>query len=276
MRTQRAEGLLGDLAGLPVAARRRQRRGETAEHPRPLDRRRLSRDQGDGRPIFVDGHLGLARGPEEERELRSHHPCSSRLGLFVHGGEHFSGQLDREAALTVAIGGLRGAVEEGRAVHSRECLRLGDAIPEVDGAPEVAQRVGVGVDGRRRVGGLDGRPERLGEVVGREPVVGELGGRSPALSCAGSVPCGGFGEPVGDGVVQASPLAGQQVGVDDLREQRMAETVGPGPVVHLEHVAGDRLADRLDQLAFRQSPVTVVRSSSSAREPATATAPRMR
>ena len=84
-----------------------------------------------------------------------------------------------------------------------------------------------------------------------------------------------LGQPRGNGAVEASPLARQQVRVDDLGEEGVAKPVGPGLLVDLEHVAGDGLADRLDELVVWQ-PVTVARSASSAREPATATAPRTR
>ena len=110
----------------------------------------------------------------------------------------------------------------------------------------------MGVDGCRRFGRVDGGPQRLGEVVGCEPVVGELRRGASTFSCAGSVTCGGLGEPVGDGVVKPAPLAGQQVGVDDLAEQGVAEAIGAGRLVDLEDVAGDGLADRLDELAFGQ------------------------
>ena len=82
-------------------------------------------------------------------------------------------------------------------------------------------------------------------------MVGELRGGAATVS-PGRVPSGRLGQPVSNGVVKASPLAGQQVGVDDLRQQRVAEAIGAGVVVDLEDVAGDRLANRLDQLALRQ------------------------
>ena len=52
--------------------------------------------------------------------------------------------------------------------------------------------------------------------------------------------------------MKAPALDRQQVGVDDFAEQRMAEPVGAGRLVDLEDVAGDRLANRFDQLAVRQ------------------------
>jgi hypothetical protein len=100
--------------------------------------------------------------------------------------------------------------------------------------------------GRGTVLGLPRRPHRSGQrerqVVRGHRVVGELGRRAllPVL-----------GEVLGVAGVQPAALAGQQLGVDRLAQQRVPEDVGIARVGH-QHVVGDGIAQGLVELVVGQ------------------------
>nr|BFE86964.1 hypothetical protein GCM10020093_095650 [Planobispora longispora] len=118
--------------------------------------------------------------------------------------------------MVVAAVGRRGGAAHGEAqvVGPGEAFGVLDPVPETEGLLEVA----VGLRGRAEplgpAPGLDRGGQRPGEVVAGQVVVGEL--RRGALA---------GGQQPGELGVQAGPLAGQQVGVDGLLEQRVPEGV---------------------------------------------------
>ncbi len=73
----------------------------------------------------------------------------------------------------------------------------------------------------------DRRGERAGDVVAGEAVLGELGGGSGHL---GKPPL--VAEQGGEAGMQPGPLAGQQVGIDGLAEQRVPERVSAAAIGH--------------------------------------------
>ncbi len=117
----------------------------------------------------------------------------------------------------------------------------GQPFGVVDPLPQ-AQRpvvVAVGLGGRSDPLGhpprLYGGPQRPGEVVAGEIVVGQLGRR---------------GEQAGERGMEPGALARQQVGVDGLLQQRVAE--GVAVALDPEQAARDDLAHRLLELGQRQ------------------------
>ena len=101
------------------------------------------------------------------------------------------------------------------------------------------------MDGHRRLGGAHGRGERGGLVAGGDVVVGD---RGRAVRAAAAVAPRSLLERERDRAVQLGVLAGQQVVVDDLAQQRVAEGV-EALLVGDDDVAGDRLAQRVAHLA---------------------------
>ncbi len=101
----------------------------------------------------------------------------------------------------------------------------------------------MGVHALGRVGGADGGDERLALGAGGQVVVGDAGGDQRVL--AGLL--GLVLERAGEREVQLGVLAGQQVVVDDLAQQRVAELVAPA-LVGDDHVRLGRLAHDRAQL----------------------------
>ena len=185
--------------------------------------------------------------------MRSHHACPYGLGVLVDSRRP---SPERESTarlpLAVPICRLARAVEQG----SPDPLRRAPPARRRD--PRDRSRAGGG--GARRRG--RGRPSPL-RPHRRRPagtqrgcLLRTSGGRVPP-------PCRGVlvrrfrrvppaRRASGRRRRGAAPLARQQVGVDDLGEQGVAEAIGAGRVVDLQHVAGDGLADRFDEIAFRQ------------------------
>jgi hypothetical protein len=141
----------------------------------------------------------------------------------------------------VRVGGLG---QQRGVVDARQRLGLGHARPQLQGALVQSGRLAVGVD----LVGLVGRPHGGGEgrrlVTGRQVVMGDAG-RQPR---AATLRLHAVLERPGQREVQLGVLAGQQVVVDDLAQQRVAEGV-VALVVGGDHVAGGRLAQGLAQCA---------------------------
>jgi hypothetical protein len=118
--------------------------------------------------------------------------------------------------------------------------RLGHPLPQRQCPLQVAEGLGRGQD---RLG-LGGRPHRRGQradqVMTGQTVVGQLGRGAAGLG----------GQQAGVGGVQPHPLAREQVAVDRLLEQRMAERVAPGGGVAGQHPGADRLVQALLQVGL--------------------------
>ena len=143
--------------------------------------------------------------------------------------------------VVVRVGGLG---EQRRVVDARQRLGVGHARPQLQGALVQGRRLAVGMD----LIGLVGRPHGGGEgrrlVAGREVVVGDAR-RQPR---AAPLRLHAVLERPGQREVQFGVLAGQQVVVDDLAQERVAEGV-VALVVGRDDVAGRRLAQGLAQRA---------------------------
>jgi hypothetical protein len=121
---------------------------------------------------------------------------------------------------------------------------LGDLVPQLKGVFEVALRLGErkGLLGRCRC--CDRRRQRLGELVAFVPVHRHLGGGLGGRA-AGQLRVGG--KSTGQGGVELTALAGQQVTQDDLLDQRVAKPVVVAIRVGDEQVVLRRFADSVEQ-----------------------------
>ena len=152
--------------------------------------------------------------------------ATPRLALLVDLAERLPQQR---------LGAAVGAVVDqrpARAPHQLDAVaadlrhRVGHARPQVERALEQRAGLAVGVDALRGVGGAHGRHERLALAAGREVVVGDAGRDERVLAGLR-----GLGlERARQRQVQLRVLARQQVVVDDLAQQRVAELVAPARV----------------------------------------------
>ena len=122
--------------------------------------------------------------------------------------------------------------------HPRALGRVGHAVPQRQRVLELPQRLAGRVDALRLHARRHRRRERPRQVVRAVPVAGELGLRRRGV---------GLHRPR-QRRVQRGPLAGQQVLVDRLADERVAERVRPVGVGD-EQLVRDRLARAVDHVA---------------------------
>ena len=145
----------------------------------------------------------------------------------------------------MVVRGRRGVPQQVGAVAARALLRVGHAVPQLERALEVALGLAEREDALGAEPGRDRRAERARDVVGGVPVACELrrhrGRRNVAEQRGVAL------ERVGQPGVQVAALARQQVAVDRLADQRVAERVGVARGGH-QHLVRDRLAQALPQV----------------------------
>jgi hypothetical protein len=111
---------------------------------------------------------------------------------------------------------------------------VGHPGPQLEGLGQVPE----GLAGGEHRGRVAGRPDQRGqparEVVAGQAVPGQLGRQGVAVAVGG-----GLGEQAGVGGVEPGPLAREQVAVDGLLEQGVAEPVALGGRAGHQHLAGD-------------------------------------
>ena len=215
------------------------RRGSTP----PDDRRTAgSRPCGRGceRSAAVGGRVGMsrsasasataaaARSPASQRYQRWRSwRAAARAGWAagstpVDGG---SSELDRQPVLPDQDGCLGGANVELGSIDRRGLRRIADALPQLDRPQVMAMGVQPGIDQLGGTTGLDRGGQRAPVVAGGIPVIRQLLGRRsrpaarPAQCAIGGSRLEGQREPS----MAAGPLAREQVAVDDLLEQGVAE-----------------------------------------------------
>ncbi len=168
---------------------------------------------------------------------------AARIGLGVHQLERApqQGLLARRVAGLVR--GQGGVSQELELVDPGKLLRLGNPLPERERTLE--QRLGFG-EGVHALGG-EPRPRRGRErarlIAGRGPVVRHLGGDV----CAALAALDPLFQLAGEGGMHLGPLARQEVLVDHLAQQSVAEAVALVANGHHD-VARHRIAQRIAQI----------------------------
>jgi hypothetical protein len=173
--------------------------------------------------------LGTAGIDEIQPKALMGSGCLGPIGRGVGNSGGILGKGDGPLGITGGMGCGRRAQRQLHPVDGGDAGRVGHALPQLERADEVAQRFGGGEDRRRLLGRPHRRSQGADQVVALQTVVGKLG-RSAI----------GGGEHPGVGGMQPYLLAGQQVGVDRLLQQRMAEHVGPGGLVGHQYAGRDR------------------------------------
>jgi len=259
------------LRGVAQLAERRQRRRRRRGGRRQVvalgQRERLGAGRlrlvGHAAPVQQQGPVREDAGPQRrvvvghEGERLVGGPQRVQLGVVddAHGqrlgGEHprpgGGGRPGREA-VQLLLGDPGGAVRAaGRGQRHHAGLHDGGRVDAL-GRGQLAEQgertlvvlgglVGT-ADGGRLVAGADARDQRGRQVVRVPGVAGELGGRAERRGTAVAV-----GQHLDVPAVQPHPLAGQQVVVHGLAEQRVPEPVGA--LAGDEDVLLDGMAQRL-------------------------------
>ena len=127
----------------------------------------------------------------------------------------------------------------------------------------------IGLAGGEHGGGVAGRPDQrgqpAGQVVAGQAVPGQLGRRGRAVLAVGV----GLGQQARVGGVEAGPLARQQVAVDGLLEQGVAEPVALGGGAGHQHLS-TMASRRPCSTSASGHPEAATSSSWPTRRPATA------
>ena len=185
--------------------------------------------------------LGLARpSAGSGRAARSRNAARSGSASRVDLGDRGARERERARGLARVGGGRRGVAQHVDAVAARALLGVGDAVPQLQRALEVALGL---AEGEHALGGqARPRPRRRARAATscaafqwQARIAGDRRGGRVAHQLAARVD--GLGEPR----VQRAALARQQVAVDGLADQRVAERVRLARAGH-EHLVGDRLA----------------------------------
>ena len=169
---------------------------------------------GSGRPSGIGGRVG------------------GRGGLLGEGGCPLvlAGSAAASAARSSQVDPV-GAGDGGR---------VGHPLPQPERAAQVAERLRWGEDGRRLLGRAYRGGQGAGQVVASQAMVGELGRGAFRLG----------GKQAGVGGMEPHLLAWQQVAIDRLLQQRVAERIGPGGAVGHQDAGADRLPQALLQLGL--------------------------
>ena len=232
-------GLVGEGGRLGEPAAEHEHLGVAGHGSGARFARRVRRGEPRRAAVRLPGELALPRDPGVAAETLVQQPGPDRVGCLVDEADRGLDVRHRPARLVEA--GHAGELgEQVHAIAAGPRLGVGDVVPQLDRALVLRLRLGEGVARRVGIAGRDRRLERARQVVGREPVVGELG-RAPGIAPGARL------EGPGEGRVQPGPLTGQEVVVDRLLEERVAECVAldPGRRVGDEDLPADAFAERL-------------------------------
>ncbi len=183
---------------------------------------------------------------QEVRQPLAHPVNKHRVDAGVQVPAQPAQLVHRTRDVAAGSGVVGGVESQPAAVKPSPLLRLFHPVPERERLVEMPVRLGRGGQPLGLLACPHRRGESAGNVVTGQVVVGQLGRRA----WYGGQPCL-VGQELGQPCVQPGPLAGQQVGVDRLADQRMPERV-PFVAVGDQELVRDRLPDALLVLRRRQ------------------------
>jgi hypothetical protein len=222
------QGLVAPAPGRLVVAGHHQRPGQPGRDPGPQRSRRdlgdqLDRPPGGGQHLRRDpGQFQLRLGVEQvaaQAVVGQGRP--QRLGVLVDHLDGLGGEADGLAELAGVVGRLGRADQHLEPVDAGHGGGVGHPGPQLQGLGQVPEGLAGGEHRRGVVGRPDQRGQPAREVVAGQAVPGQLGRRGRGVVAVGV----GLGQQAGVGGVKAGPLARQQVAVDRLLEQGVAEPV---------------------------------------------------
>ena len=195
--------------------------------------------QFDG-PLAVGQRVSFStRCPRVPAETLGQHRGPQRLIPLVDQRNRVLRERQRTGERAGAVSGLGGAAQQLDLVHTGQPLGTFDDRPQLERVLVGGQGFGVGVHGFGSGGRLHPRAECFGAVAGPVPMPRPL---DSSENSAGGGQVGIFADRLGEGGVEADPLARQGVLVHGLRGQRVAEDVTAAPGVGFENVAVEQLS----------------------------------
>jgi hypothetical protein len=236
------------LAGVPgeqVFAGEDVRAREAREGERELARRLVAEERE--RPPEI-GDAVAAHATRRFRAVGEDHRRAPRLTLLVDLLERLRRERETVDLVAVLDGRRERQLEQLEMIQPGDRRRVGHALPQLEGALEVA----LGLDGqsasRRVAGGAHARLQRTRQVERRVPVPRERrrDGVRPGKRRVGL-------DRRAERGVQSAALAGQQVLVDGVARERMPEAVARTVVLDDEKMLLDRLAERGEQRLVGQA-----------------------
>ena len=235
----RAERRLGGGEGLAEAPLQHRGLGLAGEDPRALRGAVVLRQQLDRAVERLARVGGAPERPLRARQQLEQVGRPARLGVVVDVVDRDPQQRLRAPVGAVADERAARAAQQAVAVAARLRGGVGHPRPQLERALEQRARLAVGVHALGGVGGADGGHERLALRAGLQVVVRDAGGDQRVLAGLRGLVL----ERARQRQVQLRVLAGEQVVVDDLAQQRVAELVAAA-LVGDDHVRLRRLAQR--------------------------------
>ncbi len=187
--------------------------------------------------------------PFEEAYEEDSRPGRVRRDLAL--GHREAPERNRASHVAGVEARLGGPVEQGGAVDPGPSARIGQPLAELERALVQGARLRVGAGDRGRVGGANGCVESGGEVARREQVVRQLG-RSAGRRRAGEVRP--LRQDPRQGGVEPNPLAGEEIVVDRLGQERVPEGKLPAGRFDDQECPIDRISQGAVQVGGRAVP----------------------
>ena len=230
---------VGDLARLLEPGAEHQDLGESGKCSRGGCRGRIGRDVVHGGLVRALGELALAGDPGVATQPLVQQRRPGRVGVSIDEPDRL---LDRGdgAVRVLEAGDACQPPQDLDPVLAETRLGVGDLVPELDRALVLVLRLRERIARLGVLGGGHRCGQRTRQVVGRVPVIRELRGVGHPRGRARL-------EGPGERGMEPSPLPGEEIVVDRLLEQRVAEGIAldvRGRVEH-EDLPGDALAERL-------------------------------
>ena len=213
--------------------------GLGGEHARQRGRRRVGRQDAHRVAVGGQGAIAVAGDPQVAPEALAGQRRGDHVVAAVGELDRQASEADRAVVLAGDVHALCGVGRDRRQPELGALLGVVDEVPDLERPFEVLPGLGEGEDLLGLQAGAHVGRQRLGHPVRGAPVVGQLGGGRPVGEA------GVLAERLGERKVQRGPLAGQQVAVGRLLQQRVAEGVAVG--VLDEDVLGHRGAQAFDQ-----------------------------
>ena len=244
--------LLAEGGRFGVAINQHQDLAEARERTRPFGRRPVGRGDCHGLAVGLEGAGHVAEHPQAAPELLAQDACSERVGDPVDATVGFLAVRNGAPVIGRQVRCLARLAQQLDPVEAGDCRWIVDVVPEIERTFVLDQCGTERVRPHCRLGGADGRCERSVVLPGGGPVVRQLG---PAARFRSAADGRSLLERLGEGPMQGASLAGQQVVVHDLLDERVAECIALHAVAGLddEEVAADRGAESFEQFVLGQA-----------------------
>ena len=244
--------LLAQGSRLRVAIEEHQDLAEARERACTFGRRPVGRGDRDGLAVGLEGAGHVAEHPQATSELLVQDPCTKRVGDPVDAAVGFLAMRDGAPVVGRQVRRLARLAQQLDPVEAGHASGSSTSSQRSSARSYSMQRRTEGVRPHCRLGGAEGRRESSVVLSGGGPVVRQLG---PAARFGSAADGRSRVERLGEGPMQGAPLAGQQVVVHDLLDERVAERIALDAFAGFddEQMAADRGAEPVEQLVLGQA-----------------------